>query len=109
MMTLIKKMRKDELSMIVVTSIVVFLAVALITYATSVGTNVSVSGTLSSTGLSTLTGFISTASSTVSGTLTVSDLYASSTLAVTGASQFFSTFDVLGVGVSTLSGGVLSQ
>lgn len=92
------------------TSIAAFLVVALVSYATSVGTNISVSGTLTSTGLSTLTGFVSTASSTVDSTLTVSDsLYASSTLVTTGAAQFNSTFDVLGGGLSTFSGGFVSQ
>ncbi|MDP2676715.1 MAG: hypothetical protein Q8O83_03465, partial [bacterium] len=71
---------------------------------------ISGSSTLAIAGLSTFdSGFISSASSTVVGPLTVSDLYASSTLAVTGASQLFSTFDVLGGGLSTLSGGFVSQ
>lgn len=110
MITRIRNMRKEKFFALFLVSILSFFVVTFITYATSIGTNISVSGTLTSTGLSTLTGFVSTASSTVSNTLFTQDaLYASSTLTVTGAVQLNSTFDVLGGGLSTLSGGFVSQ
>ena len=51
--------------------------------------NLSTKGTLTASGLSTLTGFISSASSTVNNNLTVSgELHATGTLAVTGVATF---------------------
>lgn len=102
-----KIMRRENVGAIIVVSIFAFLTVTFITYATSIGTNVSVSGTLSSTGLSTLTGFISTASSSISGTLNASGLLSASSTVIMGSTLKVDGLTTLTGFISTASSTVV--
>lgn len=92
--------QRSRYASVIISVLVSFLFVSMSVYgATTVSTNLSTGGTLSVTGLSTLTGFISTASSTVSNTLWVAGAFtASSTLQASGNAFLYGT---LGVGATT--------
>lgn len=88
--------QKGKYVSVVASVVISFLFVFLSVYgATTVSTNLSTTGTLGVTGLSTFAGFITTASSTAVSTLRVNDAFAaSSTLQATGNSIFFGTLSV---------------
>ncbi|TSC69112.1 MAG: Outer membrane autotransporter [Parcubacteria group bacterium Gr01-1014_66] len=95
----------------------VILAAAGSAWATSIGTNLSVSGTLTNTGAATLSSTLTTTgAATFNGNVTLGDaatdvilstglLNASSTLAVTGVSNFYGNINVNGFATTTAASG----
>lgn len=85
--------QKSKYVSVIASVVVSFIFVFISVYgATTVGTNLSTTGTLSVTGLTTMAGFISTASSTAGAAFSVTGaLAASSTLQATGNAILYGT------------------